>query len=404
MAYQPMKGVRVVEVAQWIFTPMAGAVLADWGADVIKVEHHVAGDAQRALEWPHAGTFYPTVEHANRGKRSIGLALDDPKGREILYDLVRKADVFLTSLLPGARRKLKIEVEDLRAVNPKIIYALGSAFGRRGPEAEKGGYDMSAYWCRGGSAMGVTPSDLERVLMQPSGAYGDTVGGQTIAGGIAAALFARDRTGEPSTIDVSLLGAGAWQMGLFVNTALLTGKPMPRPALRDTTPPRNPVMGIFKTADGRFIALCMLQPGRYWADFCRHIDRPDLIEDERFNTTEKLMSNAREGAAIVTAEIAKRTFAEWIERFRTLEGQWAPVQDAYEVGQDPQLRANGAIAEYTDADGQTRELLANPVQFDQTPPELHRAPLFAEHTDDILRELGWTDGDIIQAKVDAIIT
>ncbi len=409
MANQPMKGVRVIEVATWIFTPIAGAVLADWGADVIKVEHHLTGDSQRGLDWPHAGTFYPTMEHANRGKRSIGLALDTPQGLEILHELVRTSDVFLTSLLPSARRHLKIELEDLRAVNPNIIYALGSAFGRRGPEAEKGGYDMGVYWCRSGGAMGVTPSDMERMITQPSGAFGDTVGGQTIAGGIAAALFTRERTGQPSTVDVSLLSAGSWQMGLAVNTALLTGTVDPTPPIHETTQSysgnfRNPVMGTFRTSDRRWINLCMMQPGRYWADFCKHIDRPDLIDDERFNTVEKLMANAGEGYAIVTEEFSKRTFAEWSERFQTLKGQWAPVQNALEVGHDPQIRANGYVVEVEDADGHKRELLANPVQFDGTPPQLRRAPHFAEHTDEILRELGRSEDQIIQLKMDSVIT
>lgn len=409
MTYQPMKGVRIVEVANWIFTPIAGAVLADWGADVIKVEHQVTGDSQRGLEWPHSGTFYPPMEHANRGKRSIGLALDTPEGLEILYELVRTSDVFLTSFLPKTRRKLKIEVEDLRAINPKIIYALGSAFGRRGPEAENGGYDMSVYWCRSGSAAGTTPSDMDRIITQPSGAYGDTVGGQTIAGGIAAALFARDRTGQPSTVDVSLISAGSWQMGLMVNTALLTGADMPQQPIRATKVSvsgafRNPLMGTFRTSDRRWINLCMMQPGRYWDDFCKHIDRTDLIVDERFNTVEKLMDNASEAADIVTEEMSKRTFKELIERFRTLKGQWAPVQSALEVGHDPQVRANGYVVEVESAEGQKQELLANPVQFDQTPPKLRRAPLFAEHTDEIMRELGRNEDQIIQLKVDGVIT
>ena len=198
-------------------------------------------------------------------------------------------------------------------------------------------------------------------------------------------------------------------MGLAVNTALLTGTVDPTPPIHETTQSysgnfRNPVMGTFRTSDRRWINLCMMQPGRYWADFCKHIDRPDLIDDERFNTVEKLMANAGEGYAIVTEEFSKRTFAEWSERFQTLKGQWAPVQNALEVGHDPQIRANGYVVEVEDADGHKRELLANPVQFDGTPPQLRRAPHFAEHTDEILRELGRSEDQIIQLKMDSVIT
>src|SRR5919201_2182601 len=151
---RPLEGIRVLEVAMYGFVPSAGAVLADWGADVIKVEHAVTGDPQRGLR--QVGTFRvedgdpnPNIEHANRGKRSIGLDIARPEGQEVLYDLARRADVFLTSFRPAPRRKLGIDVEDIRTVNPQIIYARGSALGPRGAEADRGGYDMTAFWCRG---------------------------------------------------------------------------------------------------------------------------------------------------------------------------------------------------------------------------------------------------------------
>lgn len=159
--YQPMQGIRVVEVAQYTFTPAASAVLGDWGADVIKVEHAETGDAQRGLRigtgGASVGTFQPLMEHPNRAKRSIGLALDTPGGHAVLLDLVREADVFLINFLGAARRRLHLEVEDIRAANPNVIYVRGSSHGQRGPDAEKGGYDGSTFWCRMGSAWGATP-------------------------------------------------------------------------------------------------------------------------------------------------------------------------------------------------------------------------------------------------------
>ena len=198
-------------------------MLADWGADVIKVEHAFTGDAQRGLTSASAaqprGSFQPIMEHPNRGKRSIGLALETEGGHEVLLDLVRDADVFLINFLPDARQRLKLEVEDIRAVNPDIIYVRGSGHGQRGHDAVKGGYDGSTFWCRTGSAWSThRRPTAPRVTNQPAGAYGDSIGGMTIAGGIAGALFARERTGETSIVDVSLMSVGAWMMGLASTT------------------------------------------------------------------------------------------------------------------------------------------------------------------------------------------
>jgi crotonobetainyl-CoA:carnitine CoA-transferase CaiB-like acyl-CoA transferase len=240
----------------------------------------------------------------------------------------------------------------------------------------------------------------------PGPAYGDTIGGMTIAGGIAAALFSRSQTGEPSIVDVSLLSVGAWAMGLAIDISLLTGTTRPIAPLSDgpTTAPTNPLAGDYRTSDDRWINISFLQPGRYWRDFCVHIDREDLAADPRFDTAEGLMSNAKEAAEILRAELAGRTFEDWFKIFRTLQGQWAPVQNSLEAGRDEQLRANGYIVSVQDADGHPRELVANPVQFDETPPVLSRAPQFAEHTDQLLQELGYDEETIIGLKIDGVVT
>ena len=405
---RPMDGVRVLEVAQFTFVPAAGAVLADWGADVIKVEHAETGDAQRGLSalmgMPvGSGSFAPLMEHPNRGKRSIGLALEQPEALDVLHELIRTSDVFLTNFLPRARRRLGIELEDVRKINPDIIYVRGSGFGATGPDSEKGGYDSTAFWARAGSALGTTPVDYDGLCVMPAGAYGDSLGGMTIAGGIASALFARERTGETSVIDVSLLGVGAWANALSVSFALLEGGP---PARREpgNSARTNPLVGNYRTADDRWLVLAMLQPGRYWPEFCRHIDREDLITDERFATTKALMGNAPVAADIVQDVLATRPLAEWVARFAGMEGQWAVAQDPWEVGQDPAVRANGLIAEVIDSEGTTRELVANPVQFDEKPTQITRAPQFAEHTDEILRALGKSDDELIDLKISGAVT
>jgi crotonobetainyl-CoA:carnitine CoA-transferase CaiB-like acyl-CoA transferase len=404
-----MQGVRVVEVAQFTFTPAAGAVLADWGADVIKVEHAEHGDAQRGLRLGTGGaaegSFQPLMEHPNRGKRSIGLALENPNAHAVLLDLCRGADVFLTNFLPDARRRLHIEVDDIRAANPDIIYVRGSGHGQRGPDAEKGGYDSPTYWCRAGSAWASTPPDSPRATGMPGGAYGDSLGGMTIAGGIAGALFARERTGETSVVDVSLMGVGTWAMALSVTTSLLLGGPIPPMRLDGPmTLPVNPLIGTLRTSDGRWINLTMLQPGRYFADLCRHLGLEHLLDDERFSTAEGLMANAAEVGEHVANAIAQQPYDHWVEHLQTLEGQWAPVQNPYELASDPQVVANGYLLPVTDGEGNERQLVANPVQFDETPPTLTRGPGFAEHTDDILRELGLDDDAIIALKIDGACT
>ncbi|TDV56003.1 CaiB/BaiF CoA transferase family protein [Actinophytocola oryzae] len=409
--HRPMEGVRVLEVAQFTFVPAAGAVLADWGADVVKIEHAERGDGQRGLsrvlglETANEGsTFLPIMEGPNRGKRSVGLALEKPAARPVLEALVRASDVFLTNFLPGARAKLRIDVEDIRALNPDIVYVRGSGFGARGPEATKGGYDSTAFWARGGSAAGVTPPGAERMARMPAGAYGDSIGGMTIAGGIAAALYARAVTGEPAVIDVSLLGVGAWATQYTVNQALMRGGPLPvreQPRYGSAT---NPLVGSYRTADGRWIELTMLQPGRYWPEFCRLAGRADLATDERFDTVDRLMANAGVAAELVADIIASRPHDEWVAVLSRGEGQWAAVQNSWEVGQDPALRANGMIARVVDAEGVERELVANPVQFGETPVTLTRAPLFAEHTDEVLRELGLSDDELIELKLEGAVT
>ncbi|MCD4533055.1 CoA transferase [Nocardioides sp. cx-169] len=408
---QPMAGVRVLEVAQFTFVPAAGAVLADWGAEVIKVEHAELGDGQRGLtnvlgvEAISAGSsFSPIFDGPNRGKRSIGLALEKPEAREVLHELIRQSDVFLTNYLPRTREKLGIDVEDVRKINPDIIYVRGSGFGGRGPEATKGGYDMTSFWARGGSGAGATLPDAERLTPLPAGGYGDNLGGLTIAGGVAAALYARSTTGETSVIDVSLLGVGAWATQFTVNLALMAGQVPPRPPVPRHGSARNPLVGNYKTADDRWLVFSMLQPGRYWPGFCAAVGRGYLLEDERFATVEKLMDNAPAAAEIVAQIISTMTFDAVADVLDTIDGQWAAVQDSWGVANDVSLRANGMIVTVEDAEGVSRELVANPVQFDETPPALRRGPQFAEHTDEVLRELGISDERLIELKIARAIT
>src|SRR6202048_4255134 len=212
-----MEGVRVLAVAKFTFVPAAGAILADWGADVIKVEHPVRGDTQRGFI--NMGGFqldpdrHPLIEHPNRGKRSVGIDVSTPGGQEVLYEIAKTADVFLTNYMPAQRQKNKFDVEHIRAANPNIIYARGSAYGDKGLERDVGGFDNTAFWTRTGIGPSMTPAGRAGVLMQGLPAFGDSIGGMTIAGGIAAALFHRARTGKAVEFDVSLMSTGWWAAG-----------------------------------------------------------------------------------------------------------------------------------------------------------------------------------------------
>jgi crotonobetainyl-CoA:carnitine CoA-transferase CaiB-like acyl-CoA transferase len=407
---KPLNGVRVLEVAQFTFVPSAGAVLADWGADVVKIEHPVTGDAQRGLvkvlgaaATVPGSSFAPIMEAPNRGKRSVGLALDNSEARPLLDELIRRSDVFLTNYLPSSRKKLSIDVDDVRRVNPDIIYVSGNGFGSNGSDRDAGAYDATAFWARGGSADGLTPPDAEHTPFMPAGAYGDNIGGITIAGGVAAALFGRQATGEPSVLDVSLLAVGAWATQFNVNMAMLMGGPLPK-VERRTQAPGNPLTGAYKTSDGRFVQLSMLQPTRYWPEFCRLMGLHDLAEDPRFITIEAMAEHSETAQRIVADVIGNLTFAECQALLRKGRGQWAPVQDAWEIANDEALTANGRIAEIIDAEGHPQKLVANPVKFDDDPASLARAPQFAEHTDGVLRELGIDDDRLIELKIAGAIT
>ena len=400
---RPLEGIRVLEVAMYGFVPSAGAVLAEWGADVIKVEHAVTGDPQRGLRQTGPlrveGDPNPNIEHANRGKRSIGLDMSVPEGKEVLLELAKTADVFLTSFLPGHRQKFGIDVDDIRAVNPSIIYARGSALGPRGIEAGKGGYDMTAFWCRAGTAATITPDGVVGMIPPPGPAYGDTISGTNRAGGIAAALVKRERTGEPSVVDVSLLGSGLWALG---HTVALTNHLQqrlvsPPPGVHGS--PVNPLTGVYRTKDDRYISFVMMQPTKFWADVCQHIDRADLVDDPRFATAEAIAENTGVAVEILTEAIAARTLPEWSGRFATLAGPWAPVQDTLQAADDAQIRAN----EYLVQAGEL-ELVANPVQFDVQPPSTGGAPGFAEQTEEILLDLGLDWDRIIELKTAGAIT
>lgn len=399
-----MQGVRVLEVAEHTFVPAASALLADWGAEIIKIEHVERGDAMRGLMSTGVGIMgtdvHVLLEHSNRGKKSLGLDLTTDEGIDVLYKLAATCDVFLTNKLPSVRTKLRIDVEQIRAANPDIIYVRGTGQGERGPDADKGSYDVLSYWHRSGMSLGTKRDDYDHVPNPPAPAFGDSIGAMTIAGGIMGALFHRERTGEATTVDVSLLGVGIWSMGAALALSLQLGFPWaPPPA---GSPSRNPLVGTYEAKDG-FISFSCLQAPRYWAEACGLLGRPELATDERFAEPAALMENAQAATELIAAAVAEHTVDEWTERLSGFSGQWTVVQNTIQVVDDPQTVANGLVADCATAEGTPFKLAAAPVQFDEEPPQPQRAPAFNEHGDEILAEIGLDMDTIIDLKVKGVV-
>jgi crotonobetainyl-CoA:carnitine CoA-transferase CaiB-like acyl-CoA transferase len=401
----PLDGVRVVEVAIFAFVPSAGAILADWGADVLKIEHPVTGDPQRGIPaWgvpAEVRGVHHLFEVANRGKRSMGLDVATAEGREILLRLVDDADVFLTNFLPPARRRLGIEPAEILGRNPRIIYARGSAQGPRGDLAERGGFDGLTYWQRSGASLGVSPPDAPVPLAMPGPGFGDLQAGLALAGGIGTALFNRERTGEGVVVDASLMASGLWAMGMAVSgTSVLGVDQLPHQYHADST---NPLVNEYRTRDGEFVSLGFLQADRYWPEFCALVERPDLAADERFAD-----SAAREAHAAALVELLDELFldrdlAEWQDLLGRQDGQWDTVLRPGQVHRDPQVRANGYVQQVEHDDEAHVRLVPAPVQFDQQAPTLGRAPAFAAHTEEVLVAQGLTPEEISDLRARHVV-
>ncbi|HJQ85668.1 MAG TPA: CoA transferase [Candidatus Binatia bacterium] len=397
-----LSGVRVVEVADWGFVPSAGAALGDWGADVVKVEHPRHGDPIRGLITggviPGASGRNFIVEQIGRHKRSVGLDIGTDDGRALLYRLVERADVFLTNFLPDARERLRITYEDLRRVNPRLVYAKGHGQGAKGPDARRGGYDAVSFWARGGIADRLSSFGQPPVQQRP--AFGDFIGGMCVAGGVAGGLFHRERTGEGIEIDVSLLGVAMWVLSPDIVAALMYGFMLPSAGEMRMTP--NPLVGNYVCADGKILVLMMLQSERFWPHFAETIGRADLLQ--RWSTPEARQEARQEMADELARHFATRPRAEWADILRRSECIWGPLQNPLEVADDPQVQANGYLLDAPSPEGTVR-VCANPVQFGGEPPTVARGAQDAgAQTEEVLLELGCSWEDIGRWKETGVVS
>ncbi len=394
----PFDGVRVIEVASWTFVPGAGAIMADLGADVIKVEPPT-GDPQRALRNAlnaDDSTPNPFLQVPNRGKRSITLDLQTSAGLDTLLRLTKTADVFLTSYLPKVRAKLGIDAENLRATNPRLVYVRGSGWGRTGPMADAGGFDSAAAWSAAGVQNKLTAPGAAEPAAQPA-AFFDLQGSSAIAGAVAMALFRRERSGEGAEVDVSLLGTGMWTMSPDLAAVAAGSGELPRQYRNEVA---NPIVNTYRTSDDRWLNLVCLQSDRYWPELCQVIDRPELADDERFKDIGARYVNRAACIAELDKTFGERTLDQWRTALAGFSGVWSAAASFEEVCAHPQVAENGYLPEVAGAQGTPFRVVAPPYQFDKVPAApAGPAPELGQHTEEVLLDCGW-DWDEISALRD----
>jgi crotonobetainyl-CoA:carnitine CoA-transferase CaiB-like acyl-CoA transferase len=397
----PMDGVRVVELGVWVAGPAAGGILADWGADVVKIEPP-AGDPARSFQQMLGGDMpnNPVFELDNRSKRSVVVDLTTPDGKAVALDLLDAADVFVTNIRPGALARAGLDHQTLLARNPRLVYAIITGYGLEGPDADRAAYDIAAFWARSGIAHLLTPPNADPPFQR--GGMGDHSVGISCAAAVSAALFARERTGAGQLVSTSLLRQGVYTVGFDLNMALgwgLTTQVGTREAMG------NPAINNYVAGDGRRFWIVGLEGARHWPPLARAVGHPEWLDDERYATPQARAQNARELIAALDEVFATKTLAEWSAVFDTEpDFFWAPVNGPDDILADPQLRHAGGLVDVPDELG-TTTMIASPADFHGTPwAPRWIAPKLGEHTDEVLAELGRTPDEIAAMHASGAVT
>ena len=395
-----MEGVRVVELTMWVAGPACAGLLADWGADVIKLEP-LDGDPARTYQQMLGGDMptNPVFELDNRSKRSIAVDLHTADGQRIALELLDRADVFVTNVRAAALARFGLDYETVHARVPSLVYGMILGYGLEGPDAGAPAYDIGAYWSRSGIASLLTPPGGDPPFQR--GGFGDHQVATSAAGAISAALFARSRSGVGQLVTTSLIRQGTYAIGFDLNVALMWGRQIGLGA-RAAMP--NPAMNNYTAADGRRFWLIGQVADRHWPPLARAVGHPEWLEDERFATRGARARHARELIALLDEVFAARTLEEWAVEFAAEPDMfWAPINTVDELFADPQFVASGALVSVPDGAGGTT-MLASPSDFSETawqPRGL--APTLGQHTREVLAELGRTDAEIDALASAAVI-
>ena len=384
----PLEGLRVIELGVWVAGPAAGGILADWGADVVKIEPPAGDPARtfgRMLGIPSHDRQHesPPFEMDNRGKRSVVLDLTTEDGRAHALDMLTDADVFITNIRTGALRRIGLDFESLTTANPRLVYGLITGYGNEGPDADRPAYDVAAFWARAGLAHLLTrPGDTPPFQR---GGMGDHSVGMTLAGAVCAALVARTRTGAGQLVSTSLYRQGAYTVSFDLTTFLISGQPI---AIGQRETMGNPCMNNYTAGDGRRFWLVGLQGDRHWPALCAAVGRPEWLGDERYATARARAVNAAGLVAELDAVFAAKPLDEWAEAFGAQpELFWSPINSMEDVVADEQFHAGGGVVYVPAQDGSSVPMVATPPDFSATPCDVRGcAPALGEHTEGVLAD------------------
>ncbi len=403
-----LDGIKIVSMEQWTVLPMATVYLADWGADVVGVEP-VTGEPTRGLVRIAGGVptrirlggveVNPVVELLhNRNKRNMAVNLKKESGRDILCQLVQKSDVFLSNYEMNTLKKLRLDYDTLSQLNPRLIYGILNGYGSKGPDKDEPGYDEVSAWARSG---------LEYLVTHPGGSppkqppgMGDRNTSVHIVAGVVGALLNRERTGKGQELEFSLFHCALWSISRNIQSAL---SGLPESGNVPRTKAYNPIQTDYRTKDDRWIRFCMPQSDRYWPDFCRTVDRPELENDPRFNNMDMRRQNCEELIRILDEVFASKTIEEWEKLCRKHNLIYSRVQTPAEVVTDPQALANDYFVDLPHPAGRMKAL-ASPTKFYQNPASARTpAPELGQHNEEILLDLGYSREDITQLKEQGVI-